>query len=351
MISKKIRNAKKTLIDKINNLDVMYLDISDYNKRYLGIKKNRINAEIDKFGDLLVKLLKDEETTLSDYLLVDYGGGCGLMTYLALEVGIQKIIYVDIFKISCDDVKILSEALGYNLEHIICGEERELIEYLNANKNLSVDGIISYDVLEHIYDLEKHFKNLSDGISGSFKIIYGSGANPKNPRNLYTLRKKQIEAETNNRDVKWGNKETISNESYISVRKKIILEHTDILADEDVDQLALATRGLIQKDILKQIDLYLDTKELSYEIQHTTNTCDPISGSWCEHLIDFNWLLQVMKDNRYAIEILPGSYYDNNSGLLYCILKKVLNIKIKLLGKAGLYIAPFYIVQGVRNSE
>ena len=91
--------------------------------------------------------------------------------------------------------------------------------------------------------------------------------------------------------------------------------------------------------------------QLSYEIQHTTNTCDPISGSWCEHLIDFNWLLQVMKDNRYAIEILPGSYYDNNSGLLYCILKKVLNIKIKLLGKAGLYIAPFYIVQGVRNSE
>jgi len=71
-------------------------------------------------------------------------------------LGIGNVIYVDIYDGSCNDVEILSNALGLPLDYIICGDVDDLISFVQDNQ-IIINLIASYDVLEHIYDVEDHF--------------------------------------------------------------------------------------------------------------------------------------------------------------------------------------------------
>jgi hypothetical protein len=112
---------------------------------------------------------------------------------------------------------------------------------------------------------------------------------------------------------------------------------------ELVEQLASSTRGLIQRDIEKYVDEFHFHGSITYHIDHPTNTCDPYTGNWCEHLMAFEWLEQIVKNAGFSVEIMPGRYNTFGS-LLKKSVKVFLNAMIHILGRRGMFIAPYYVV-------
>ncbi|MEX2596367.1 MAG: hypothetical protein WEC59_05490 [Salibacteraceae bacterium] len=138
---------------------------------------------------------------------------------MATELGIGKIIYNDIYEVSCNDVKMLSEELKLPIENIISGDVDEIVSFLVAN-DINPNAIISFDVLEHIYDVETHFKTLGAFASNELRIVYGSGANIRNKRYVNSVAKYQINIEHNTRKKVSGHKSRDTLESYLDARKK-----------------------------------------------------------------------------------------------------------------------------------
>ncbi len=334
--------AQICLYNKLINLDIKSLNISEYNQQCLGGKIAILKGILELYGRLLYLCLNNSRISPENFVLVDYGGGSGVISFLAAEMGIGTVIYNDIYDVSCTDVGCLSNALGLKLDHIVCGDVGELVSDVQEN-SIHVNAITSYDVLEHIYDVESHFKKLSCLSDRKFRIVYASGANIENPRHVRIVKKKQIESEYKNRDKKWGHKERDSLQAFLNVRRNIISAYAPDLSFEVVEQLACSTRGLIQRDIEKCVDEFRLQGSIAYHIEHPTNTCDPYTGNWCEHLMDLEWLEQIIKNAGFSVEIMTGRC--NTSGsLLKRGVRMFLNAMIQLLGRRGMFIAPYYVV-------
>jgi hypothetical protein len=341
-LSDQIAAAQIRLAKKLTSLDLTSLRISEYNQNYLGFKIKNIRPILQLYGRLLYLSLERSLVPTENFILVDYGGGSGLISLLGAEIGIGTIVYNDIYDVSCADVRCLSGALGLGLDHIVSGDVDELVSYLHEN-SISIDAIISYDVLEHIYDVQSHFQRLSTLCKSQFRVVYGSGANMANPRYVYSVRKKQIEAEYKNREKAWGHKERDSLKAYCDVRKEMISTYAPDLGSEQVEQLTRSTRGLIKRDIEKCVDDFRRKGSIDYRPNHPTNTCDPYTGNWCEHLIDLGWLEEVIRNEGFSVEIRAG-FYNMSGGLVERFVRKTLNGVIQFFGRRSMFIAPYYMV-------
>jgi len=341
-----IASAQVRLRDKLVELDVRSSGISEYNQRYLGEKIRNAVTILQLYSRLISLSLHGSSVSLERFILVDYGGGSGVLSFLAKEMGIGTVIYNDIYDVSCDDVKFLSKTLGLPLDHVVCGDIDDLISYLRVN-SIFINAITSYDVLEHIYDVEHHFKKLFTLSDGQFRVVYASGANIANPMYVHVVKKKQIDAEYKNREKKWGHKERDSLRAYLDVRKEIISAYAGDLSSKQVEQLSISTRGLIKSDIERCVDEYRQQGSIGYRPDHTTNTCDPYTGNWCEHLMSTRWLRQVIRDAGFSVEILTG-FYAVSGSLPKKAVKLFLNAAIRLLGRRGMFMASCYIVYANR---
>ena len=116
------------------------------------------------------------------------------------------------------------------MDHIVCGDVDGLVAYLKDN-SIHINAITSYDVLEHIYDVESHFKKLGSHTRDRFRIVYASGANIENPLYVRFVKIKQIESEYKIRNIKWGHKDRDSLEPFFEVRKNMISKYSPDLSD------------------------------------------------------------------------------------------------------------------------
>ena len=342
-LQEKIIAAEKQLYDKLINLDPKSLNICKNNQRKLLLKISDLKKVLRLYGNLLYLSLNNRQISLEESVLVDYGGGTGLISFLGAEMGIGTIVYIDIWEISCMDARTLSDTLGLSLDHIVCGDVEELVSYLD-NNSISIDALTSYDVLEHIYDVESHFKKLSSLSNSKFRLVYASGANTAFPVYVRSVRKQQIRREFGNRAKERGGKESDHPQGYLGLRKNLISEYATELDLKAVEQLAHSTRGLIRQDIEKCVDEFRLHGKITYHIDHPTNTCHPYTGDWCEHLIDFEWLKYVIENAGFSAEIKPGRYTTGGS-LLRKSAKAMLNGIIPFLGSCGMMVAPYYVVQ------
>lgn len=91
---------------------------------------------------LLALSLSGNKIPLSKFIFVDYGGGSGVLSLLAKELGIGNVIYDDIYDISCKDVRVLSRAIDIEIDDYVFGDIDELIAYLK-NQSISINAIAS----------------------------------------------------------------------------------------------------------------------------------------------------------------------------------------------------------------
>ena len=83
--------------------------------------------------------------------------------------------------------------------------------------------------------------------------------------------------------------------------------------------------------------------KISYQISHPTNTCDPITGNWCEHLLGFNWLISTANSLGYNANISKGKYSPDRVTKRN-FFRSIFNIANLTFGRFGFSFSPFYIL-------
>ena len=87
----KIKATVDTAIDafssKLFELEIEELPISDYNKKYLRNYVLNYDFLMSQYAQLLYKALKKLEKKPEQSIFIDYGGGCGILSYLAKQIG------------------------------------------------------------------------------------------------------------------------------------------------------------------------------------------------------------------------------------------------------------------------
>jgi hypothetical protein len=340
-ISAKIESAKARLRKRLVSLDVSTVGLSEYNQRYLRSKIADIDTALHIYGNLLRLAFHRSEKTPEESTVVDYGGGSGVLSLLSKEFGVKTVVYIDIYDVSRQDATTLGKKIGLEIDHGLSGDVDALVEYAKRN-SLSVDGLVSYDVLEHIYDITSHFQKLSS-LPGNFRAVYGSGANIKNRWYVKAVTKQHNDAEFRDREKKWGHKDRDALRAYFDLRKEIIGTYAPQLTAQQVEQLARETRGLIKGDIERCVDEFRSKGKHSYVPDHPTNTCDPLTGNWCEHLMDQDWLKRKVEEAGFRAQIKPGSYPVTGNAVKK--LKKAgVNTLINLIGTSSLFVSPYIML-------
>jgi len=341
-ILRAVNAAASRLFLKLNNLDINQLEVSDHTKVCLGNHIQSLKNRLMKFTYILSWAVANRDIPLNQFVLVDYGGGSGILSLLAKEYGIGTVIYTDIYDVSCKDAENIGQAINNPADYYVPGDIDELLFYIK-NQQITCHALASYDVIEHIYDIEPYLKKLSKISDKDFVVVMGSGANPLNPLVARSLMKQHKLIEYLNREDKPGHKQRDILKAYYDVRREIISKYAPKLSPDEVERLTKATRGLIAQDIKHCVDVYLESGKICRQPDHPTNTCDPYTGNWAEHLMDIRMLKQVLVNNGFIVKILAG-YYGGGSPLKR-IVACWLNLLIFLLGdQIGLWFAPFYTI-------
>ena len=265
----------------------------------------------------------------------------------AKEYGINTVIYNDIYKTSCRDARIIARTLGNEAEYYVHGDIDTLINFVKT-ESLYSTALVSYDVIEHIYNLEAFLTNLKDLSPSPFVAVMASGANPMNPVKRRHLMRHHMNREYKNQEEKWGHKERDSLKAYFNTRKEIISDYAPILSNAEKYQLALVTRGLIEPEIKNCVEEYLKSGKVDRRPDHPTNTCDPYTGNWAERLIDINHMRRVLWDAGFEVSVISG-YYGGSNSILKRFVGNILNILISMHRANGLIFAPFFVIHAKKT--
>lgn len=341
-ISSHIDSASQRVREKLSALNLKETGISEYNQKYMGQYITNYPFYYGLYKQLFLIAVNELKLPIEKSVFVDYGGGCGILSLLAKEIGFQRVVYNDIYDVSLNDAKLISEAINIRIDNFVLGDINELVDAI-TQEQLKPNLICSFDVLEHIYNLEEWFSSLSK-IGNSFSLVFMTSANSYNPFIRKRLMKVQRKAEYEETTEYWGMKKRDTRISFLLARKKIINDVLPNTDEESLNLLAKQTRGLNQKDIIKVIEEYKATSSISYTIKHPTNTCDPYTGNWSENLINIPSLKSLLNKLGFKTEVVGGLYSHSNNRKLN-IAKDILNLIIRRNSKLSLYLSPVYILK------
>lgn len=296
-----------------------------------------LDTQLSKYAYHLLwafSLLSKQGLDLSNSVFVDHGGGVGLLGMLAKETGIGTVIYNDIDNKFLTLAKVVSKEIGLTLDHYVLGDIDQLVAFVQENK-YSCSIVASYDVIEHIYDMDYFFMKASCLSHGSLGLIMSSAANMYNPRYVLKTIPKQIVAE----------------KKYTHTRRELIRLLYPELVDSKVVLLSRKTRGLRKDDIRVFCEEYLKNKVLKRSQHRTnsfdpfnTNTCSPETGYWAEHFLNPFTLRNILQDHGFQCEVKTGRYHGSKRR----ITKNSLNLLLKLGGNYCLPIAPYYSIVALK---
>jgi 2-polyprenyl-3-methyl-5-hydroxy-6-metoxy-1,4-benzoquinol methylase len=343
-IWERLQSAASTLDGRLRALDLSGLSISEYNRAYL---RNHhipsLRSTLQKYAYILGRALSTSPKSVAESTVVDYGGGAGVMAMLAKAAGVKAVIYNDIYDVSCRDARIVADAVGFTADHYVQGELGDLRAYL-SRVNVVPDVIVSYDVIEHIYDIEPFFDELPSLNPKGLSIFMASGANERNAAIKRSISARQHIVENVGRENHAAHKQRDTTTAYRAVRAGIVRSAVPRLSEDDVAVLAERTRGYIEKDIIAAAKRFAADGRLPQPTSHPTNTCDPLTGNWEEHFMDPESLAKIVRRRGLQARVVPG-YWGTPRSSSKRFIAPVLNTAITAAGMpAGLRLAPYYAV-------
>jgi len=344
---KMVNEAAGRLHYKLKKIDLESLNISDYNKRYFGSLLRNLRSNLQKYAYILAWSITKIDIPLNKLVFLDYGGGSGMLSLLAKECKVGTVIYNDIYDVSARDAELIGKAIGDQADYYIPGDINDVIDFLKE-KSVKCNAIANYDVIEHIYDIEEFLKKIPMISDNNLRVFFSSGANPYNPVIKRKLIKNHYRCELSDREQKFGSKKRDPLEAYSKIRRKLIKDLNPDLSEDQVDYLVTATKGLIEHDIKKAVNEFSTSGTVTLKQkypQYPSNTCDPYTGNWAEHLMDIYRLRNVLQSQNFQADIWRGYYGDSNT-LLKCLAARSLNLLIKNLGRRGMALSPFFTLCG-----
>jgi 2-polyprenyl-3-methyl-5-hydroxy-6-metoxy-1,4-benzoquinol methylase len=330
---------------KLSFVNIDEISISEYNSRYFG---NYINTAEDrilnlqKYCYILSWALEGLNKHKKNVILLDHGGGHGMMSLLAKEHGIGTVIHNDIYPISSEDACKIGEFLNIRADTYVPGTIDDVIQYLNQN-NMECDAIVSYDVIEHIYDIDDFLQKLHLLSPGRMSVFMGSAANERNPFIDHRLKSMHRIFENRDRAPKYGRKPTDATRAIKDLRREIIVKCSFNLSVDEIESLTGLTRGMVVNDIHEVVEEYCKARVYPKPPLHPTNTCDPYTGNWFEHLMDPDQLVKTLNATGFDTKVVSG-YYNSPKNIPIKIIKSILNLIIRMMRKKGLFFAPYFIL-------
>ncbi len=320
----KLSVISEKLTERLLQVDYTNLPISDYNKRYIAKLYPALSYYMKIYTDCLLKGIKVIHLDPADIVLVDYGGGSGFLSILAKEVGIGRVIYIDLNPLSVDTVKTFKKEIGTGPDEILCGSSDVLAEWCTIRK-IKPHLLIATDLIEHIYHLQSFFNDLHK-VNDQMAMIFTTGSTPYNPIVKRRLHKYMSACETGQAVLP----------NYYTKRKTFIKEHYPNLFDEQIDVWSECTRGLIYEDIRKAID---DNRLPIPDDKH--NTCDPETGNWTERILPIKTYKSILAPYNYKVRVAKGYFNTRRENPFSRLISKCINCFIKISGPVGLFFAPF----------
>ncbi len=338
--------AAGRLVKKIEAVNVQQLSLSAYSREILEGFRTKAGEMIKKYVHIMAWLLYPELPG-GPQSFVDYGGGHGLLSCLAKEAGFPRVIYNDIFDPCCEDARVLAQHLGCPADEYICGDIHTVHESLKTNRP-GLCALASINVIEHIYDMDDFIKVAGSLSSEPMTMVLSTSANPLNPivRRRHFRQHHKWEFEDGPHE---GSYPMDTVKAFLSVRREIVRHTAPRLSDAEVEDLASATRGLRKDDIEVCVRQYEKTKIISVKPDHPTNTCDPLTGSWQERLLDIEAISRTLGAAGFRVRVL-GGYYNVTAGnaskrAAACLA----NHGISLLGRQGARLAPCFMFHAARR--
>ncbi|MBL4850371.1 MAG: hypothetical protein JKY65_33050 [Planctomycetes bacterium] len=282
----------------------------------------------------------------------EYGGGTGLLCALARAAGIGTVVYNDIYNQSCQDAKVIHAGLGLAADHYVEGDVDAALRYLEE-RNVHCGAIASFDVIEHVYDLDDLFEKLPRfSRGGPLRIVMSSAANGFNPRIRSELLEVHRKLEHEDREPKWGQKKRDSLVAYRALREQIVrkrLEDTQSsLPEPTIKTLAERTRGLVKPLIEKAVDACVAGGSPPAQPAHPSNTCDPFTGNWGERLFDPHEFLRILERQGLRGQV-RGEFCEGRYGIASRVKGRLLRLGTRHHRALGLKVAPFYSVMATRD--
>jgi len=346
----KLDDAGARLAEKIARLRPEKLKLSDEAAHWLLRMQQNGGDDIRKHLTLLAWAFEPKPVS-RDFVFVDHGGGFGLMSFLAREAGIPTVIHNDIFDSMCLHARIFGEALGLSADAYICGELADVVNWLHTRSDQTC-LLVSINVIEHIYDIAAFFRDAASLSRQHVTLVLSTSANPLNP--FVRRRHEQQHREWEHCDGPHaGFVVATEARAFYKVRLDMIRAVAPSLSDQDQARLATATRGLRKADIEKCVREFLTTRAITVAPEHPTNTCDPLTGTWEERLLDINKVEQMLKSHGFAVRVSGGYYSGRNVNPAVRTVKKcaagMLNRLISEMGRAGARVAPSITFHATRQ--
>lgn len=336
--------AALRLEKKLLHADIDNLQVSDYNKKYLRKYVVKSRQTFQKYVYILLNALDGIDKPPDRVVLIDFGGGSGLLSLLAKEAGVGKVLYNDIFETSCDDVRLLAKTFELGIDDYICGDIPEIRQYLGLHR-VKLDVLVSSDVLEHVYDLESFYSSVYQLSSDSLNVVMSTHANPWNPVINRTLMKQQRRVELTDRIAEWGHKERDSLKSYLKIRYEMIRKNFPQLTETAAHELAENTRGQKEDDILKTVNDYMRNNVQPISPKHPTNTCDPTNGNWADRLVAPPVYRTILNKTGFEAQLRSG-FYGHPKPVIRRTIARLLDLGIVLLGPQGPRLSSYFLVIG-----
>lgn len=341
--AKRLETAANSLFNDLQSINPLELNISEYNRRYLQNKLKNLESSLAVYADIVGSVLCRSVESLKDFVFIEYGGGTGFLSLLSKKMGVGTVVYNDIYDVSCKDAQEIAQILGCKAEYYVQGDIDSLVEFCRKYQ-IKGDGIASYDVIEHIYDIDDFCRKLHLISNEGATMMHASGANIFFYPDVKRVMKKQIEDETKDREEDWGHKKRDCLLSYSKERGKIIRDYCPGLNENKIERMVTHTRGLIRDDILKCVDRYIAYKEFPKLIEHPTNTCDPNTGNWAEHLMNPYYLQETLSLNGFEAKVLPRCWGNRHNSLENTIAK-IVNRIIRISNMhIGLHICSYMAI-------
>ncbi|GBU06931.1 hypothetical protein AwDysgo_02620 [Bacteroidales bacterium] len=307
----------------IMQIDFNSMPISEYNKQYIDSLLPNLQYYFQIYSAAIKDLLPAKE---GGVLIVDYGGGHGFFSLFLKCLGFD-VVYCDYNPLSVHTAMLIKQELGFGPDHIVEGDSAALLAYCSANK-LKVQYLAATDLIEHVYDLNIFFSDLSK-LNPHLEMIFTTGSNPCNSTKSARLRKMMLEMER---------------EYFLPMRQEYISKKNTNLNSDDILTIAKFTRGLTYEDIDKYIAIYAEDSRLPVATKDPYNTCDPASGNWMERILPLEAYRQILGQYGFEVQFKKGFYNEQRSNIFLSILVKALNIGIGILPFYGLNFAPYLVL-------
>lgn len=342
-LQERLRKAERYVRDRLLSSVSQLNALSPWGKHNLNL--DNLENSLSRLGFLLYEAFNGAEYDIEKSVLVDYGGGSGLLSFLARALGVKVVIYSDIYDLSCKEAELVGHILGLSADYYLAGDETALSCMMNEKK-LACDVLVSNDVIEHVYTIEKTLQVLSHIPGSHLKMILASGANKYNPYIYLRILHRQVNIEKKGRK---AGRECDTRASYSEIRYNLIKEYAANLSDNEVRRLARQTRGLMHNDIHKAIDIFRKENKWPRPEPYGYNTCDPFTGYWEEHFMVPHQLAYKLGDLGFSASVVPGLWFVNlSTHAVKRMICNLLNVMIRLMKNCGLIWSPFYIVKAQR---